>query len=362
MFKSFQTIPLLLLLLLPPPAHAQALEGIVLVNAPIFLLPDANRIPLRVAAVGTRVRVVEEQPEGWLKVEFTDPQFGPRVGYVETKFVRVERPELRPMDLSIAKQAPPATAPEPGSVPHQRPAPGASTTSGFARGWIDVNFGLAIAGESRYRSVFEREQFRETARFTADYRAPAGAEFDFGGGVMLTRNFGIGISFAGTAHQDNAQLGITIPHPIFFNTHASDTSSTEDGLVRSEGSANIQLMFVADLSERLRVRVYTGPSFFRVQQDAVDDIIYEQEFLILSPVNSVQILRYETTEISFDDATGWGFHVGADINMFFTRVVGIGGFAKYSRGTADFFDPFSETESAFKTGGFQTGGGLRLRF
>jgi hypothetical protein len=39
----------------------------------------------------------------WLQVRFQDPQFGPRVGYVQAKFVR-----RSPIDLSIRQTSPPA--------------------------------------------------------------------------------------------------------------------------------------------------------------------------------------------------------------------------------------------------------------
>jgi hypothetical protein len=226
-----------------------------------------------------------------------------------------------------------------------------------------VNFGIAEAGEKRYGSVFERELFDEIARFTVDYRSPLGASFDFGGGVMLTRFFGLGVSFAGTAHQDNATLGIRIPHPLFFNAHASDSTTTEGRLMRVESSTNIQAMFVRQFSDRLTGRLFGGPSFFRVRQDAVSDIRYNQQFLLLSPVNRVEILDHELDVIPYEDATGWGFHVGGDVNYFFTRVVGIGGFVRFSRGTVEVaFDPFARAPGELKTGGIQTGGGLRLRF
>jgi len=36
-----------------------------------------------------------------VEVEFNDPQFGRRVGWVEKKFVQIFKPELEPMDLSV---------------------------------------------------------------------------------------------------------------------------------------------------------------------------------------------------------------------------------------------------------------------
>ena len=179
---------------------------------------------------------------------------------------------------------------------------------------------------------------------------------------MFTPEFGLGVSFAGTAHQDTAELGIRIPHPTFANAHASDSRPTEGQLVRSEGSVNIQAMFAGHISHRMTARFFGGPSYFRLRQDAVSNIIYDHNFLLLSPVHAVDIRRYETSTIEFDDGGGWGFHAGADISIFFTRVVGLGAFAKDSQGTVEVFDPVSDSDKEFTTGGFQSGGGLRLRF
>ena len=90
-----------LLLFVPASLHAQ--DAIVTQNAPIFLVPDAGREPLRTAAITTRLRVLEERGE-WLRVEFHDPQFGKRVGFVESKYVQFSRPELQPMDLTIREK------------------------------------------------------------------------------------------------------------------------------------------------------------------------------------------------------------------------------------------------------------------
>ncbi len=60
----------------------------VLIEAPVFLLPDRARTPLRVLAPGTSLRIVEENKE-WYRVQFGDPQFGPRIGWIERKFVQI---------------------------------------------------------------------------------------------------------------------------------------------------------------------------------------------------------------------------------------------------------------------------------
>ena len=53
--------------------------------------------------------------------------------------------------------------------------------------------------------------------------------------------------------------------------------------------------------------------------------------------------------------------------MFFTRIIGVGGFAKYGRGPIDLENTVARalgqhTVVGVKAGGVQVGGGLRLKF
>jgi hypothetical protein len=64
--------------------------GVILEAAPVYLLPDATRTPLRTLPTGTSVRVLEEKGD-WIRVEFRDAQYGARVGYVQRKYVQVRR-------------------------------------------------------------------------------------------------------------------------------------------------------------------------------------------------------------------------------------------------------------------------------
>ncbi len=94
------------------PARAQSGDtAVAAVNTPVFVAPDASKTPLRVASAGTSFVVLEEAGE-WTKVQFQDPQWGRRVGYVVTKDLRVHRAALAPMDLSVK---PEAAAPAPPS-------------------------------------------------------------------------------------------------------------------------------------------------------------------------------------------------------------------------------------------------------
>jgi hypothetical protein len=228
------------------------------------------------------------------------------------------------------------------------------------RVWIDVNFGLATSAAGDEAFAFEGRLFSEPAAFAVAYPEPSrGAAFDFGGGYMFTPRVGVGLSFTGTAHQDPAGLGATIPHPYFFNASATASGTTDSELMRTEGGANIQLMVVPMHSRKLRVRLFGGPTFFRYTADMVSDLSYRQTALPISRTNLVTITDFEAVEV---EGTGWGVHVGGDVTYFFSRVFGLGGFARLTRGTVTIDEPMSEDEADVTVGGVQFGGGVRFRF
>jgi hypothetical protein len=61
-------------------------------DTPVRIAPDGSREPLIVLERGMSMVVVAEE-SGWLRVEFRDPRWGTRVGYVERAHVRpIENP------------------------------------------------------------------------------------------------------------------------------------------------------------------------------------------------------------------------------------------------------------------------------
>jgi hypothetical protein len=61
------------------------------IAAPLFVLPDARRVPLRIGPPGLALKVLSVEGD-WYQVEFSDPQWGLRVGYVQTKYAMAEPP------------------------------------------------------------------------------------------------------------------------------------------------------------------------------------------------------------------------------------------------------------------------------
>jgi hypothetical protein len=59
---------------------------------------------------------------------------------------------------------------------------------------------------------------------------------------------------------------------------------------------------------------------------------FGQFYFVHSPANVAELTEYELERIA---GSGWGFHAGADGSVFFTRIIGVGGFAKHGRGAVD---------------------------
>ena len=228
---------------------------------------------------------------------------------------------------------------------------------GHDKGWIDVNFGAAAAAEREFTSTRVITVSQETGAGSVAYGVPRGGSFDVGAGYMFTARIGVGVSLSGTAHEDTAGLGVSVPHPLFFNASAIDGSVTDRALTRAEGTWHLQIMAVGVDTPRVRVRVFGGPSYLRAEQETITSIGYDQTYQIFGRGNVVEIesFRSETSE-----ATAWGVHVGGDVSVFFNRVVGVGGMVRISRGTAEIADYGGDHDITL--GGVQFGGGLRFKF
>ena len=141
------TIVVAVALLASVPAFAQAPTASVVTAAPIYIQPGAD-VPLRLAAVGTALNVLKEDGD-WAQVEFNDPQWGRRIGWVQVKLIRISRPELQPMDLSV-RDAPAAQPQSTAAVqPAQLPATNAGSSlhpqvrGGF---WFNIGMGYGTLG------------------------------------------------------------------------------------------------------------------------------------------------------------------------------------------------------------------------
>jgi hypothetical protein len=106
----------------------------VIENAPVYLLPDATRLPLRIAQAGSQVRVIQQSGE-WSTVQFQDPDFGLRTGYIQTRFLRIQ-----PADAAEAAGVPSGSQPPvPTGQPKRSESTGFFLGGGFEGASISPN-------------------------------------------------------------------------------------------------------------------------------------------------------------------------------------------------------------------------------
>jgi hypothetical protein len=256
----------------------------------------------------------------------------------------------------------PAAADEPPAL--RRPNVLRTGATGDKKIWIDVNLGGAQSAQGAQAFTLATTISRETATFASAYRQPSrGMDLDFGGGYMLTPMLGFGLSITSTGNQNAAGLVATIPHPTILNAAATGAGVTSTELERAEGALNLQLAVVPRmgrvLSDRTSLRVFAGPTYFRLSRQMVDVVRYTQQFAVLTSLNIVSIAGSDARVV---EGAGWGFHAGADVGYFFSRTAGVGGTLRLSRGSVEMAEPLSGKPSKMTTGGVQFGGGLRLRF
>ena len=241
--------------------------------------------------------------------------------------------------------------------------PTTGTAPTVSRIYVDVNlFGYADPlGDSK---TFENYalQFGEVATFKASYPEPSqsgGFPAYVGGGYMLNRAVGVGLSYSQISRDSVADLSAEVPHPYFFNALATGTGSSGTVLSRRESAVHVSLVIAPVRSRRMEVRMMGGPSFFTLKGDMVREVEYEQTFNELAPVNAIAIRGASRAEIS---GSAIGFHVGADFTYFLTRFVGVAGGIRYGSATVTLdTEPLSNLRQKFLVGSTTTFLGLRFR-
>jgi len=135
----------LVLVCLPLAAFAQN-TATVTTNAPIYATnaPGPNQTPLRVAAIGTVLKVTGQDGE-WVQVQFDDPQWGRRTGWVEKKLISYVDESLKPMDLSVREGSQPL---HPPSQAHQDTALPPLSHYVIEQGTTELQLSGSISGTS----------------------------------------------------------------------------------------------------------------------------------------------------------------------------------------------------------------------
>jgi hypothetical protein len=173
--RAIALVLALLLSGLPSLAAAQAAFVLATEDAPLFVTKDETRTPLRVAKADSRLRLVTDEGE-WLLVEFDDPQWGRRQGYVQRRLVTLEA--MVPVDVSIREVPAPASPGTPTPIadagaraaaatplePERRGMPAGLKWSGIGLligGGATVGIGAALQDDDCYSYDYTCDELRQ---------------------------------------------------------------------------------------------------------------------------------------------------------------------------------------------------------
>ena len=243
------------------------------------------------------------------------------------------------------------------SVVHAQPQPPSgrvtrSVSTGGETGYVDLNLGLQ-ATSTAFDITNHPLTFVEPATVQTTYSVKGARAFDAGGGVRVTHNLAVGGSFSRFSKGGNVTVDASVPHPFFFN-RARTVTGTADNLSRLETGFHGKVVFIAPVGGGWDVLVSGGPSFFKVEQDLVEDVKIKETY----PYDTA---TFDSAVARRHSSSGLGFNVGADVTRMLTPHMGIGAAVVMSRATIR-FDTFSEPTRGFDVGGTRVGGGLRFRF
>jgi opacity protein-like surface antigen len=255
--------------------------------------------------------------------------------------------------MSLASISAPAhgqEAPEPSPVsPTARKIKAALAHRVF----IDVDAGFQ-SETYRFSDARADPFFGETASWTADYETESGPTFGVSGGVRIWRNLLASVTYSRFNDTSIAPIEGAIPHPFHFNRTRA-IAGEADNLKQQEDVFHIGAVWVVPASRRFDLRVFGGPSVYRLQRDLVEDVVYGDAY----PYDTAS---FERALVERTKRDAWGFNVGADATWMFSRVVGLGVVTRFARATTDLTSPANAGPIEVNLGGLQFGGGLRLRF
>ena len=194
---------------------------------------------------------------------------------------------------------------------------------------------------------------QENTSFKTNYGDPTGWSLDFMGGGPVWRRIGVG--FAVGYHQRNraASVQASIPHPYFYDTFRSASFTTEP-LKSRETTFHFPAFLMLPALGPVKVVAFAGPSVFRLAHTQVTDIIVHEEY----PYDTVAITSVTTEE---KKGTFVGYHAGADVSVFLTRLAGVGVGIRYSHASIKQFEQDAAATKGI-AGGVSAFAGVRFRF
>ena len=222
------------------------------------------------------------------------------------------------------------------------------------RGFLNVNFGLQVVAEDVATTSTTFSLYDETGKLTTAQTIDSQAPFwDIGGGFRIAGNFGVGFTYSRLSATGAAEVDAQVPSPVYYDQPRTVTATVDD-LEHVEDGYHFQAVWMLPVTDKFAIVFSGGPSVFNLKQG-----------IVTSPQITEGAPPYSTVNMTVSQATTTGsqvgFNIGADLTYRFANNVGIGALVRYAAATVS-LEPEGGEPSDVKVGGFQIGGGLRIRF
>jgi hypothetical protein len=222
------------------------------------------------------------------------------------------------------------------------------------RAFVNVNYGMQVNSTSVVTANETFTVYDEPGKLTTAQTIDTQAPFiDFGGGIRVFGNFGVGFSYSRLSTDGSAAVSAEVPSPIYYD-QPRKVASTATGLEHVEEGFHVQAIWMLPITDKFDVVFSGGPTLFQLSQG----VVTTPKFSEVGPPYTAVNMTTSTVTVSDSQI---GFNVGADLTYRFANNFGVGAMIRYAAATVG-LTPEGGSALDVKVGGFQLGGGLRLRF
>jgi Outer membrane protein beta-barrel domain len=213
------------------------------------------------------------------------------------------------------------------------------------KGYVSVNGGVQ-SGSHDLSESGSFPLYDETATFSSTNKVKGGGLLDIGGAYRVWgKNLLVGVAFTHMSSKSDGSLTGSIPDPVITDRPRT-VSKTFADLKHAENAVHIDAIWMLPVANKLDLGISLGPTIFAVSQETIPSLT------ITEPGPTV------TTTVVKSSKTTVGFNAGLDVQYMVAKKWGVGGLMRYSVGSVT----LPGASEKLTVGGFQVGGGVRLRF
>lgn len=212
------------------------------------------------------------------------------------------------------------------------------------KGFASLSGGIQV-GTPDVTTTATFDQYGETATLASTQDVKSGPFFDVQAGYRVWRNLAIGAGYTYVGSKGDATIAGSIPDPIRFDAPRNATASLSD-VGHTEQWISALVTWAVPVTDKMDILLSGGPSYVSVSQE------YPSGATVTEPTPTLSGIT-----LADESGSGLGFVVGADVRYMITERFGVGALAKFATASVDL-----DSGTSVDAGGFQIGGGVRIRF